>query len=116
MRIHFLVQSGKLRTILGSGSLADCRVIKLDYTCGIMPVTHVDRVLDALPASFNFKKLNGIAKGAYTHYDAVKMEGLPVGVQVVGQRLEEEKVLAVMERIEDALEKNGQKYHLLEVE
>lgn len=88
----------------------------LDYTCGIMPVTHVDRVLDALPASFNFKKLNGIAKGAYTHYDAVKMEGLPVAVQVVGQRLQEEKVLAVMERIEDALEKNGQKYHLLEVE
>ncbi|GME22569.1 Amidase [Neofusicoccum parvum] len=88
----------------------------LDYTCGILPVTHVDRVLDALPASFNFKKLNGIAKGAYTHYDAIKMEGLPVAVQVVGQRLEEEKVLAVMERIEDALEKNGGKYQLLEVD
>ncbi|KAL0256262.1 hypothetical protein SLS55_008654 [Diplodia seriata] len=88
----------------------------LDYTCGIIPVTHVDRVLDVLPASFNFKKLNGIAKGAYTHYDAIKMEGLPVGVQVVGQRLEEEKVLAIMERIEDVLERNGQKYQLLEVE
>jgi Asp-tRNA(Asn)/Glu-tRNA(Gln) amidotransferase A subunit family amidase len=50
------------------------------------------------------------------HYDATKMEGLPVAVQVVGQRLEEEKVLAVMERIEDALEKNGGKYQLMEVE
>lgn len=73
-------------------------------------------MLDVLPASSNFKKLNGVAKGAYKHYDAIKMEGLPVAVQVVGQRLEEEKVLAVMERIEDALEKNGQKYQLLEVE
>lgn len=73
-------------------------------------------MLDVLPASFNFKKLNGVAKGAYKHYNAIKMEGLPVAVQVVGQRLEEEKVLAVMERIEDALEKNGQKYQLLEVE
>lgn len=88
----------------------------LDYTCGIIPVTHVDKVLDQLPASFNFKKLNGVAKGAYMHYDATKMEGLPVAVQIVGQRLEEEKVLAVMERIEDALEKNGGKYQLMEVE
>jgi Asp-tRNA(Asn)/Glu-tRNA(Gln) amidotransferase A subunit family amidase len=42
------------------------------------------------------------------------MHGLPVGVQVVGQRLEEEKVLAVMKRIEDALGEN--RYQLLEVE
>ncbi|KAF2138255.1 uncharacterized protein K452DRAFT_234505 [Aplosporella prunicola CBS 121167] len=88
----------------------------LDYACGILPVTHVDRTRDALPASFNFRQLNGVAKGAYKYYDAVKMEGLPVGVQVVGRRLEEEKVLAAMEKIEDALEKNGGKYQLLEVE
>lgn len=50
------------------------------------------------------------------HYDAIKMEGLPVGVQVVGRRLEEEKVLACMERCEDALKKGGTKYELLEVE
>jgi Asp-tRNA(Asn)/Glu-tRNA(Gln) amidotransferase A subunit family amidase len=31
------------------------------------------------------------------------MHGLPVAVQVVGQKLEEEKVFAVMKRIEDAL-------------
>jgi Asp-tRNA(Asn)/Glu-tRNA(Gln) amidotransferase A subunit family amidase len=79
-------------------------------------VTHVDAALDALPSSFNFKKLNGVAKGAYKHYDAEKMAGLPVGVQVVGRRLEEEKVLAVMERIEDALDKHGGRYQLMEVE
>jgi len=88
----------------------------LDYTAGILPVTHVNRTLDILPPNFNFKKLNGVAKGAYKHYDSIKMEGLPVGVQVVGKRLEEEKVLAVMARCEDALEKNGGKYQLLEVD
>ena len=57
-----------------------------------------------------------MAKGAYRHYDAEKMHGLPVAVQVVGQRLQEEKVLAVMERIEEALVQTGGKYDLLEIE
>jgi Asp-tRNA(Asn)/Glu-tRNA(Gln) amidotransferase A subunit family amidase len=73
-------------------------------------------VKDALPASFNISKLNGVARGAYKHYDAIQMAGLPVGVQVIGRRLQEEKVLAVMERIEDALDKNGGRYQLLEVD
>jgi Asp-tRNA(Asn)/Glu-tRNA(Gln) amidotransferase A subunit family amidase len=47
-------------------------------------------------------------------YDADKMHGLPVGVQVVGRRLEEEKVIAVMKRVEDAL--GDAKYQLLEVD
>ena len=43
------------------------------------------------------------------------MSGLPVAVQVVGQRLTEERVLGAMERIERALERyNGGKYELLE--
>ncbi|KAF2197084.1 amidase signature enzyme [Delitschia confertaspora ATCC 74209] len=88
----------------------------LDYTAGIVPVTHVDPQADALPPSFSIKKLNGVARGAYKHYDAVKMAGLPVGVQVVGRRLEEEKVLAVMERVEDALDRHGGRYQLLEVD
>ncbi|CAN9202482.1 unnamed protein product [Alternaria alternata] len=88
----------------------------LDYSSGIIPVTHVDPVKDALPSDFSFKKLNGVAQGAYKHYDAQKMAGLPVAVQVVGRRLEEEKVLAVMERVEDALDKHGGRYQLLEVD
>lgn len=76
-------------------------------------MTHVDRIVDKLPSTFRFKGLNGVAKGAYKHYDADKMHGLPVAVQVVGQRLQEERVLAYMERVEEALEK---KYELLEIE
>lgn len=81
-----------------------------------MPVTHVDKVKDVLAPGFRSRKLNGVAQGAYKHYDAAEMHGLPVTVQVVGQRLQEEKTLACMQRVEDALEKhNGGKYELLEV-
>ncbi|KAL8673789.1 MAG: hypothetical protein Q9168_001801 [Polycauliona sp. 1 TL-2023] len=88
----------------------------LDYSAGVLPITHVDAKLDALPPSFNTSKLNGVARGAYKHYDAEKMHGLPVGVQVVGQRLQEEKVLAVMERVAEVMEKEGKGYKLLEID
>ncbi|PPJ54406.1 hypothetical protein CBER1_07365 [Cercospora berteroae] len=85
----------------------------LDYTCGIVPVTHVDPSKDILPPSVNVSKMNGVARGAYKHYDAAKMAGLPVAIQLVGRRLEEEKVIAGMKVLEDALEAQGQKYELL---
>lgn len=77
-------------------------------------MTHVDRIKDQLPADFALNKLNGVARGAYKLYNADKMHGLPVGVQVIGRRLEEEKVLAIMQRIEDALV--ADKFQLLEVD
>ena len=79
-----------------------------------MPITHVDKALDQLPSDFSLRELNGVAQGAHKHYDATAMHGLPVAVQIVGQRLEEEKVLAVMQRIEDALGED--RYQLLEIE
>lgn len=79
-----------------------------------MPILHVDKEHDQLPSNFSLKSLNGVAYGAYKHYDATVMHGLPVGVQVVGQRLEEEKVLAIMHRIEDMLGED--KYELLEID
>lgn len=89
--------------------------MKLDYSCGVIPVTKVDKSLDQLPGTFQFSKLNGVAKGAYIHYDAARMHGLPVAVQVVGRRLEEEKVLAFMERIEEAFEQSDGKYDVLAI-
>ena len=44
------------------------------------------------------------------------MHGLPVAIQVVGQRLQEEKILAIMQRVEDAMEKYGGRYELMEIE
>jgi Asp-tRNA(Asn)/Glu-tRNA(Gln) amidotransferase A subunit family amidase len=43
------------------------------------------------------------------------MHGLPVGVQVVGQRLEEEKVMQGMKMIETFLRADGLAYKLLNV-
>ncbi|KAL8949243.1 MAG: hypothetical protein Q9222_004632 [Ikaeria aurantiellina] len=88
----------------------------LDYTAGVLPVTHVDSGLDALPPSFVTNNLNGVARGAYKYYDAVKMHGLPVAVQVVGRRLQEEKVLAIMERVQACLEGEDKAYELLGLE
>ncbi len=80
-----------------------------------MPVTRVNGKLDQLPRDFKLSNLNGIARGAYMHYNAEKAHGLPVGVQVVGQRLEEERVLAMMELIEEGLRANADVYELLEL-
>ncbi|KAH9941257.1 amidase signature enzyme [Epithele typhae] len=85
----------------------------LDYTAGVMPVTHVDRERDGLDATA-FKARNAIERGMYGMYDAGRMHGLPVGVQVVGRRLEEEKVLAGMKLVEGVLREAGKAYVLLE--
>ncbi|KAG6852988.1 hypothetical protein C0991_007704 [Blastosporella zonata] len=77
----------------------------LDYSAGVLPVTHVDASQDELPAGF--KPRNSIEKAVYKMYDAKAMHGLPVGVQVVGRRLEEEKVLCGMEIVEDSLASAG---------
>lgn len=87
---------------------------QLDYTAGIVPITHVDKELDDLPAGFDFKNFNGVAQGAYKLYDAEAMHGLPVGVQVVGRRLEEGKVLAAMKRLENAF--GDYKYDLMAID
>ncbi|KAF5336586.1 hypothetical protein D9611_006634 [Ephemerocybe angulata] len=83
----------------------------LDYTAGVFPVTKVDKDVDALPADFEstaeFKSLNSVAKGAYSVYDAQKMHGLPLGVQIVGRRMEEEKVLEGMKVAVAALKEHG---------
>jgi hypothetical protein len=71
-------------------------------------VTKVDPVKDMLPK--DFKPKNHVEKGAYKNYGAEKMGGLPVGVQVIGRRLEEEWTLKGMELVEDALHKIGISY------
>ena len=71
-------------------------------------MTKVDPVKDMLPK--DFKPRNHVEKGAYKNYWAEKMGGLPVGVQVIGRRLEEEWTLKGMELVEDALHKIGISY------
>jgi hypothetical protein len=73
-----------------------------------MPITRVDRTLDKLSPAF--RPRNKIEKDAYMGYDADDMHGLPVGVQIVGRRLEEEKVLEGMKLIQGLLGEKGAVY------
>ena len=57
-----------------------------------------------------FRPRNAVEKGAYKAYNAKAMHGLPVGVQVVGQRHEAEKVMAGMKIIERLLRQGGNVY------
>ena len=77
----------------------------VDYAAGVMPVTQVLPDTDALHT--HFKARNYIEYNAYKHYNSQAMEGLPVGVQVVGRRLEEESVLQAMQLVEYALQESG---------
>jgi len=83
----------------------------LDFTAGVVPVTFTDQEADALPPNFKrsskYAQMNFFAQKMYDVYDAKDMHGLPVGVQLVGRRLEEEKVLAGMKVIRDALAAAG---------
>lgn len=79
----------------------------------MLPITHVDAALDKMSPSMEFKPRNAIEKGMYKMYNAVDMHGLPVGVQVIGKRLEEEKVMEGMKIIEQFLREDGMAYELL---
>lgn len=77
-------------------------------------MTFVDRWLDALPDNFQeteaYGKLNDAARNMFSCYDAVAMDGLPIAVQVVGRRFEEEKVLEGMKAIETALKETDKAF------
>lgn len=77
----------------------------------MLPITRVEKSKDALSPFFTAR--NAIEAGAYEMYDSEAMHGLPVGVQVVGKRLEEEKVLEGMKIIQRLLEKDMMAYQLL---
>ena len=85
------------------------KVGKLDYTAGVLPITRVSKELDSLPSDPIYKR-NTISKQAFKMYDAKKMDGLPVGIQIVGRRLEEEKVLEGMKLVQKVMKDNGLQY------
>lgn len=88
---------------------------KVDYSAGVIPVTKVTSSLDDLSAALKeqLRKASSIAQNTYKNYDAKAMHGLPVGVQIVGRRLEEEKVLHGMKIVQSLLRANGLGYQLL---
>ncbi|KAH9852547.1 amidase signature enzyme [Lenzites betulinus] len=83
----------------------------LDCVAGAMPVTYVDAAQDAHPPDYQsapaYLGMNDVARGVHDLYDAKAMHGLPVGVQVIGGRYQEEHVLAGMKVVEHALWESG---------
>lgn len=58
--------------------------------------------MEVYRSDFNF--LGSLAHETVNHWvKKGSMVGLPVGIQVVGKRFQEEKVLAVMEMVQEAL-------------
>ena len=79
-------------------------------------MTRVDPRLDAIPkdwltmATTSTPSSKEIDRSLYRGkwgYDAHAMEGLPVGIQLVGKRWEDEKVVEVMKVVDAALGERG---------
>lgn len=109
--VYLYLQSGKNERLLCFPLIGLLSSRQLDYPAGVLPVDFVDKDIDRLQEGFfssaEYNSMNSVAKGAYSVYDSETMHGLPLGIQVVGRRLEEEKVLEGMKVIEAALKSQG---------
>ncbi|KAH8898409.1 amidase [Thozetella sp. PMI_491] len=73
----------------------------LDYTAVVIPVSQVDPEID--PRAQDYAPLNDLDKAIWEEYDPMLHEGTPVGLQIVGRRFEEEKMIGLAEMLEEAL-------------
>ncbi|SCV68322.1 BQ2448_443 [Microbotryum intermedium] len=88
----------------------------VDSTAGVLPVTFVDAEKDALTPEFyellrkepGSQTIEGKLYGPKdARYNAKEMAGLPVGVQIIAAKFEEEKVIKMMGVIDEALGSRG---------
>lgn len=82
----------------------------VDHPVGILPVSRVDAKKDQLTEEWwkesghGSKMLEtGLFKGKRALYNPEETEGMPIAIQVVGQRWEDEKVVAMMKIVDEAL-------------
>ncbi|KAK8196097.1 hypothetical protein M8818_007250 [Zalaria obscura] len=73
----------------------------LDYTSVVIPVTNVDKSVDVVDE--NFKPVNDTDKITQESYDPEIYDGAHVSVQIVGRRLQEEKMLTIAEYVGSTL-------------
>jgi hypothetical protein len=86
----------------------------VDSPVGTVPVTRVDAFKDELTESWFNGPGHGskilerdIFEGKSPIYNAKKMANIPVGVQIVGKRWEDEKVISMMHVVDHALGPRG---------
>jgi len=74
----------------------------LDYTATSFPTgVVVDRERDVYGS--DFEAYGEVDEVTRKDYEAAAVHGMPVSLQLVGRRLEEEKMLAVTERVVEVL-------------
>lgn len=73
----------------------------LDYTSVTVPVTEVDKNVDGKLEGFS--PLNEVDRKTQDTYDPETYDGAPVAIQLVGRRLQEEKMLALAKYFGDAV-------------
>ncbi|KAG8988139.1 hypothetical protein FRB93_004294 [Tulasnella sp. JGI-2019a] len=104
--------------VIGHGTTKDLSVLGfatgvynvVDHPVGIVPVTRVDKAKDTLSDTWRESGVKGsslmygkIYEQREPLYDATKMHGIPVAVQVVGRSWEDEKVIEMMKVVDAAL-------------
>ncbi|KAF8957476.1 amidase [Flammula alnicola] len=96
-------------------ALAEATIIYnvLDMPAGCLPVTRVDPTQDQLteewvkgPGLGSPMLEGGIYRGKKPLYDPEEAKGMPVNIQIVGKKWEEEKILAIMDVVDEALGKD----------
>jgi len=77
----------------------------LDYTAITFPVTKADAKLDAVDT--DYKPMNDLDKKNWEAYDAEMYDGAPVGLQLMGRRFDEERLISITQKVLDALSPGG---------
>lgn len=77
----------------------------LDYPAVVFPAGKADRAKDAAPKA-DYVPRNEADAWNWARYDAERMDGHPVGLQIIARRFEEERVLGVAQVCEDLLKKS----------
>ncbi|KAG6869233.1 hypothetical protein C0993_009097 [Termitomyces sp. T159_Od127] len=85
----------------------------LDHPAGCLPVTHVDPAKDQITPEWTASLghgspylENGVFHAKTSLYNPIRCAGMPVGIQIVGKKWEEEKVMEMMHVVDDALGKD----------
>ncbi|CAF3345770.1 unnamed protein product [Rotaria socialis] len=73
----------------------------LDWPAMTIPVTFADKEIDV--KDMQYKSINDLDAKVYEGYDADIYDGAPVGIQLVGRRLQEEYLVGLAEQIGQAL-------------
>ncbi|KAF2744850.1 amidase [Sporormia fimetaria CBS 119925] len=77
----------------------------LDYTSVVVPITNVDSSVDKVDEGY--QAIDELDKAVHASYDPQIYHYAHVGVQLVGRRLQEERMLAIAEYVNKVLEKSS---------